>query len=71
MGHSSVNPLWRQQIPFHLKFKVKLPTNKVVFTDELIQKILQKVASDVNIEDIVSGKKRLSESDINVCQNLT
>ena len=38
----------------------------LVDTDEMIQRILQKVASDVNVEDVVSGKKCLSESDINV-----
>lgn len=38
----------------------------LVVTDEMILRILQKVASDVNVEDVVSGRKRLSESDINV-----
>lgn len=38
----------------------------LVVNDEMMQRILQKVASDVNVEDIVSGRKRLSESDINV-----
>ena len=38
----------------------------LVVTDEMIQRILQKVASDMNVEDVVSGRKRLSESDINV-----
>ena len=34
--------------------------------EDIIQSTLKKVASDANVEDVVSGRKRLSEEDIDV-----